>query len=41
MTREINPKDTTRQAAYDFWMNAPNPTSSKIANWKEPSDNVS
>ena len=25
MAREINPKDTTRAAAYELWMNAPNP----------------
>ncbi len=25
MAREINPKDTTRAAAYDLWMKAPNP----------------
>ncbi len=25
MAKEINPKDTTRAAAYDLWMNAPNP----------------
>ena len=25
MEREINPKDTTRAAAYELWMNAPNP----------------
>ena len=25
MAREINPKDTTRAAAYEFWMSAPNP----------------
>ena len=25
MAREINTKDTTRAAAYELWMNAPNP----------------
>ena len=25
MVREIDPKDTTRDAAYELWMNAPNP----------------
>ena len=25
MAREINPKDTTRAAGYELWMNAPNP----------------
>ncbi len=25
MAREINPKDTTRDAAYELWMKAPNP----------------
>ena len=25
MAREIQPKDTTRAAAYELWMNAPNP----------------
>ena len=25
MAREINPKDTTRAAAYELWMDAPNP----------------
>ena len=25
MSREINPKDTTRASAFDLWMNAPNP----------------
>jgi len=25
MAREIDPKDTTRAAAYELWMNAPNP----------------
>ena len=25
MAREIDPKDTTRASAYDFWMKAPNP----------------
>ncbi len=25
MAREINPKETTRAAAYELWMNAPNP----------------
>ena len=25
MAREINPKDTTRAAAYELWMGAPNP----------------
>ena len=25
MMKEIDPKDTTRTAAYDLWMNAPNP----------------
>ena len=25
MAREINPKDTTRAAAYELWMNAHNP----------------
>lgn len=25
MTREINPKDTEREAAFDLWMKAPNP----------------
>ncbi|MBR4079529.1 MAG: chloramphenicol acetyltransferase [Christensenellaceae bacterium] len=25
MAREINPKDTTRAMAYEFWMKAPNP----------------
>ena len=25
MTREIHPNDTTRAAAYELWMNAPNP----------------
>ena len=25
MAREINPKDTTRDAAYELWMDAPNP----------------
>ena len=25
MAREINPKDTTRAAAYELWMSAPNP----------------
>ena len=25
MAREINPKDTTRASAYEFWMKAPNP----------------
>lgn len=25
MPREINPKDTTRAMAFEFWMNAPNP----------------
>ena len=25
MAREINPQDTTRASAYEFWMNAPNP----------------
>ena len=25
MAKEINPKDTTRAAAYELWMNAPNP----------------
>ena len=25
MTREVNPKDTTRALAYELWMNAPNP----------------
>jgi chloramphenicol O-acetyltransferase type A len=25
MAREINPHDTTRASAYEFWMNAPNP----------------
>ena len=25
MAREINPKDTTREAAYELWMKAPNP----------------
>ena len=25
MAREIDPKNTTRAAAYDLWMNAPNP----------------
>ena len=25
MPKEIDPKDTTRAAAYDLWMNAPNP----------------
>ena len=25
MAREINPQDTTRAAAYELWMNAPNP----------------
>ena len=25
MAREINPKDTTRSAAFDLWMSAPNP----------------
>ena len=25
MTREVNPKDTTRASAYELWMKAPNP----------------
>lgn len=25
MTREINPKDTSRASAYELWLNAPNP----------------
>ena len=25
MTREIEPKDTTRASAYELWMDAPNP----------------
>lgn len=25
MTREINPKDTSRALAYELWLNAPNP----------------
>ena len=25
MAREVNPKDTTRNMAYEFWMKAPNP----------------
>ena len=25
MAKEINPKDTTRACAYEFWMKAPNP----------------
>ena len=25
MPREVDPKDTTRAAAYEFWMKAPNP----------------
>ena len=25
MTRQINPKDTTRAASFELWMNAPNP----------------
>lgn len=25
MPKEVNPKDTTRAAAYELWMNAPNP----------------
>ena len=25
MAREVNPKDTTRAAAYELWMKAPNP----------------
>ena len=25
MAREVNPKDTTRASAYEFWMKAPNP----------------
>ena len=25
MSREINPKDTTRASAFDLWMKAPNP----------------
>ena len=25
MSREINPKDTTRDIAFDLWMKAPNP----------------
>jgi len=25
MTKEINPKETTRAAAYELWMKAPNP----------------
>ena len=25
MAKEIQPKDTTRAAAYEFWMKAPNP----------------
>ncbi len=25
MTKEVNPKDTTRASAYDLWMLAPNP----------------
>ena len=25
MTKEVNPKDTTRASAFAFWMKAPNP----------------
>ena len=25
MTRAVNPKDTTRESAYELWMKAPNP----------------
>ena len=25
MTKELNPKDTTRAMAYELWMKAPNP----------------
>lgn len=25
MAREVQPKDTTRAAAYELWMKAPNP----------------
>jgi chloramphenicol O-acetyltransferase type A len=25
MAHEINPKDTTRASAFEFWMKAPNP----------------
>jgi chloramphenicol O-acetyltransferase type A len=25
MPKEINPKDTTRAMAFEFWMKAPNP----------------
>lgn len=31
--KEIDPKDTTRAAAYDLWMNAPNPMVTFLRHW--------
>ena len=33
MGKEVQPKDTTREAAYELWMKAPNPMVTFLRPW--------